>query len=422
MAATIRSLRWGLIVLGIGGLLSACGPTTERVEVIRVWSHQGQEAENAAMRDIVAAFNAAHADRAVRVHIEFFPDHQYTEKVASAAAAGDLPDVLDMDGPLLAQFAAAGVLRPIARWFSDEEIADFLPTIVEQGTVDGELYALGAFDSALVLYYDKEMLEKAGVAPPPEGEGWTWEEFMEACRKIKEAGMDPVAMHMDETADEWYTYAFSPLAWSAGGALIDPETDRVQGVLDHEANVAAYAAWQRVFAEDFADTDPVNPDPFGSGETAMDWTGHWMAPGHIEQKGDTLGAMPLPRIGEHTAAACGSWCWAMSANAADPEAAALWLRWVLHPEHGVEPIVRANGAVPARRSAFAAFPEYEEMPYRLFRQLLVEHARPRPRTPHYATLTKQFADALRDIARGADPQERLTAAAEAVQRAIDRRR
>ena len=100
----------------------------------------------------------------------------------------------------------------------------------------------------------------------------------------------------------------------------------------------------------------------------------------------------------------------------------LWIRWVADPEHGIQPIVEANGAVPARESAFALFPEYDQMPYRLFRRQLQEWARPRPRTPHYAALTQQVASALRDIAHGADVKERLDAAAAAVQRVIDRRK
>lgn len=84
-------------------------------------------------------------------------------------------------------------------------------------------------------------------------------------------------------------------------------------------------------------------------------------------------------------------------------------------------IVRANDAVPARRAAFAVFPEYGEIPYRIFREELEHYARPRPRTPFYAALTQHFAAALRDIARGADVEQRLHAAEDEIQNVIDRR-
>jgi fructooligosaccharide transport system substrate-binding protein len=290
---------------------------------------------------------------------------------------------------------------------------------LQQGTVGGRLYALGAFDSAVVLYYDKAMLAKAGVEP--KADGWTWDEFMAACAKLKAAGIEPLAMHMDDGADEWFTYAFSPVVWSGGGDLITSTVSQTRGVLASVANVRSLTAWQEVFKRGFAATDPVDPNPFGNGKTAMDWTGHWMARGHLEVKGERLGAMRLPRVGKASSAPCGSWCWGISAQAKDAELAVMWLKWVTATKTGVEPIVRANGAVPSRKSAFAAFPEYERMPYKLFREQLETTARARPRTPFYATLTGRFAAALRDIARGADVEDRLKQAEDEVQAVIDRR-
>jgi multiple sugar transport system substrate-binding protein len=98
-----------------------------------------------------------------------------------------------------------------------------------------------------------------------------------------------------------------------------------------------------------------------------------------------------------------------------------WLEWVTGAATGVLPLVTASGAVPSRRSAFASFTEYQRLPYSLFRRQLEQSARPRPRTAFYATLTREFAAALRDIGRGARVGPRLVRAEDAVQRAIDRR-
>ncbi len=409
-----------LSVLGVILLLVVgCGQVPQ-TEVLQIWSHQGQEAENRAMREIVAAFNEAHAGLGIRATIDFFPDYQYTERLSIAAAAGDMPDVFGVDGPTVAQFVDGGLLLPLAEYFSDEELDDFLDTIIEQGSIDGQLYTLGAFDSALVLYYDRVIFEEAGIEPPPFGEAWDWETFLAACQQLKDHGILPVSLHMDITADEWYTYAFSPLIWSGGGDLIDVEGNRINEVLNSAENVRTLSAWQALFDEGFASRSPRNPNPFGAGESAMDWNGHWMARSHLEAKGQRLGVMPLPQIGEYAAAACGSWSWAIASTTAKPDTAALWVRWITDPETGILPLVSAGGAVPSRQSAFELFPQYEEEPFRLFRELLESHGRPRPQTPLYPNLTQHFAAALRDIAQGADVQERLDQAAAAVQRLADR--
>jgi len=404
-------------------LCCACGRGAEEPgRVIRVWSHQGQEAENEAMREIVAAFNRAHADRKWRVEIDFFPDYQYTEKVSIAAAARDLPDAMDLDGPTVAQFVEAGLLEPLDRWFPEAEQRDFLDTIIEQGTIDGQLYALGAFDSALVLYYDKKMLARAAVSPPPYAQSWRWEEFLAACRRLKAAGIDPVSMHMNESADEWYTYAFSPLIWSAGGRLIAKDGVQVEGVLNAPVNVRALERWRRVFEENLAALNPVDPNRFGNGKTAMDWSGHWMYRAHRERKGEALGIMPVPRMGETAATGSGTWCWAITTQSRSPDRAAVWIRWVTSVEHGIRPMMRASAAVPARKSTFDVYPRYRKEPYPLFQRLLETSGRPRPRTPFYSALTQHFAAALRDIAHGADVEERLNKAAAHIQRVVDRRR
>lgn len=408
--------------LGCG---EACRPWRSRQaaagrRTVRVWAHQGQEAENAALRAITASFDRAHAPRSEAVELSFFPDHHYIERLSIAAAAGDLPDAFELDGPLVARFVDAQLLMPLESFFSEEDLRDFLPSIRMQGSIDGRLYALGAFESAAVLYLDRERLAAVGVTLPPRGGGPSWGEFVDACERLSASGILAVALHMGESADEWFTYAFSPLIWSGGGRLIDPTGTRVRGVLASPENVATLGSWQRLFERGFASNAPVDPDPFGSGAAAMDWSGHWMARRHLARKGGALGVTGLPRFGKE-ASACGSYCWAISLRAENVELAGRWLHWVTDVDTGIQPLVAANGAVPARRSAFVAFPEYGRLPYALFREQLETSAHPRPRTPFYGSLTREFAAALRDIANGAAVSTRLERAERDVDAVIARR-
>ncbi len=401
-------------------LSSGCDRRAATRPTLRIWAHQGQEAEHGALRAIAQAFERADVAGGARVELSFFPDHHVTERLSIAAAADDMPDAFELDGPLVARFVDAGLLAPLEPHFSEHEREDFLPSLLMQGSIGGRLYAIGAYDSAAVLYFDRQRLAAAGVEPPRPS-GFTWSELVAACERLVAARMRPLALHMGELADEWFTYAFSPLIWSAGGSLIDAGGTQVRGVLGSAVNVESLRAWQQLFERNFASSAPVDPDPFGNGDVAMDWSGHWMARSHLAHKGDALGVSSLPRLGGAPANACGSFCWGLWARSRHPELAGRWLRWVTATDTGIRPLVAANGAVPARRSAFAAFPEYRQPPYALFREQLESGAHPRPKTPFYATLSREFAAALRDIAHGAPVARRLASSEDTVQGEIDRR-
>ena len=61
--------------------------------------------------------------------------------------SGNLPDVLTVDGPNVAAYAANGIIQPLAE-LTEEEKGIYLDSIIEQGTINDKLYALGAMSPA----------------------------------------------------------------------------------------------------------------------------------------------------------------------------------------------------------------------------------------------------------------------------------
>ena len=85
---------------------SAQGPTE-----LRLWRHTpDRQAEADAFDAQVAAFNDSQSD--YHVTLEALPQGTYTDSVSAASLAGDLPCVLDFDGPTVPNFAWAGHIRP----------------------------------------------------------------------------------------------------------------------------------------------------------------------------------------------------------------------------------------------------------------------------------------------------------------------
>ena len=403
--------------------------------------------------ETVDAFNnGPGAELGVTITMNELGEGAYETSLKSAAAAGEMPDIVDMDGPFLYEFAWAGLVRPIESCFTEEELAAFLPSIIQQGTYLDALYSLGTFDSGLGLWAHRSMLEDVG-ARIPEGpaDAWTVEEFDQVLRDLQAAGYGangPLDIKWAYGAGEWRSYGFSPMIQSAGGDLIDRSTmASSEGFFNGPEAVGAWTQFQTwvndglvdIVAEDDSNVT-VGPDgePNTGDETPLSWVGHWMYPPYNEAFGDDLVNLPLPNFGNGSKTGMGSWNWAASTgpdgvpntgDEADLDAVAAFIKHVTSaPE--IKRFTDANGAVPATQEALAASPLHQPggIMYIYVENLNNAHtdtsldqwgAVPRPATPAYGFIRDRFSDAMADIVAGADVQSTLDAAAQAIDQEIE---
>jgi multiple sugar transport system substrate-binding protein len=410
----LRLLRRLLLVL----LVAACGRDPEPasgVVTLQVWFHSGQPRERETIEAQVERFHAA--QDGIRVALTILPERSYNAQVQSAAIAGELPDLLEFDGPYLYNYVWQGNLRPLDDLLPEELRADLLPSIVAQGTFRDRLYSVGTFDSGLALFASRPMLEAAGVRiPASPADAWSIDEFDAALAALAARDEDGAVLDLKlNYPGEWFTYAFSPVVQSAGGDLIDREDyQSAAGVLDGPEARAALGRVQGWFAEKRVDAN-VDDAAFTTGRVALSWVGHWEYPRYREALGDDLVLIPLPDFGTGSKTGQGSWNWGVTARCEHPEEAARFLAFLLRPEE-VLAMAGANGAVPATRTAIARSPLYREGgPLRLFvEQIDGGYAVPRPATPAYPVITSAFQRAFLDIRDGIDVKEALSKAVAAI--------
>jgi multiple sugar transport system substrate-binding protein len=302
---------------------------------------------------------------------------------------------------------------PLDDYVSDEMKADFLPSIIEQGTYAGKLYSLGTFDSGLAIWGNKAYLEEAGVRIPTGiDDAWTGEEFMDALEKLQalpevEYAID-FKINYGET--EWYTYGFAPIMQSFGGDLIDRSTYKsAEGVLNGPEAVEGMTYFQEIFKKGYANPDPAGDDAFyGTKTAALAFVGHWMWNPHNDGLGDDLVLMPMPKFGKKAVTGMGSWNWGLSSSCPNPDAAWKVLEYFVSTDEILR-MTNANGAVPARKSAIAKSKLYgEDGPMNLLvQQLEGGVALPRPITPAYPVITQSFIEAAKNIMAGADVKTEL---------------
>ncbi|WP_234046455.1 ABC transporter substrate-binding protein [Streptomyces adelaidensis] len=398
---------------------TTCDGRIDGTAHITMWFHAGQSGELSTLKSQVKEFNRAQPQ--VRVELVTLPEQRpYTELVLSAAASGDLPDLLDFDGANLYSYAWSGTLKPIDSCVPAKVRGDLLPSIRRQGTYDKRLWGVGTFDSGLGLYVRPSVLKKAGVrVPKGTGDAWTADELTEILRKLRADGYEaPLDLNFADSArpDEWNTYAYAPAVWSAGGDLIDPEEFRTaDGFLNGPESVGALTTMQSWVEDGYVD-ESVDKSAFVKGRSVISWMGHWKYGEYSEAHPGDVAIVPLPDFGRGTVTGMGSWQWGIPSGGADGDAVWRFLEYLLQPEQVVR-MSEANGAIPATERAVKLSPLYDEDgAERLFiEQLRSGVARPRPQTPAYPAVTDAFARAVAEIVfAGAPAQRTLDRAVEAI--------
>ncbi|MEU8460286.1 sugar ABC transporter substrate-binding protein [Streptomyces sp. NPDC029003] len=410
-----------LAACGSGGGADAAAEAGSGKGTISVWAHQGQKNEASALQNAVKSFNSSQGD--IKVDLKLIPEADYT-KTITATDASKLPDVMEFDGPTMANFVYNKKLAPIDTHVSTETMDNATDASKAQGEVGGKHYGLGMFDSGLGIYGNKKLLDAAGVKYPTSlSDDWTAAEFTAALGALKAKDADGKTLDLQETggyANEWGTYGFAPVVWSAGGSLL--KNGKAEGALDTPAVISAMKTFQSWKTYVDPNTDG---NAFAKGRVALSWVGHWMYPAYSEALGDDLVVLPLPDFGNGPKTGQGSWAWGIGADSKNAKAAGTFLDTLLN-DANITAMTTANGAVPATKTALGKSELYKQGgPLQLYADQLAKPcgdkditkscvAVTRPVTAGYPLVTSKFSEALNSIYGGADPESALRKAARAI--------
>ncbi|MGJ9403423.1 sugar ABC transporter substrate-binding protein [Arthrobacter sp. KK5.5] len=374
---------------------------------LKMWTHSaGNPAELAVYERIISDFNESQEDYTV-VH-ESFPQGAYNDAVVAAAASGDLPCLLDLDGPIMPNWAWAGHLQPLN--LPTELTDNLLPTAV--GEWEDEIYSAGYWDAALGIFARKSVLEAENIRIPTMEQPWTKDEFGSALEKLKAAGYEtPIDIGAEDTG-EWWPYAYSPFLQSAGADLIDRETMLTADGALNSPEAVEWAEWfAGLFESGYASNDgTVGNQEFIDDEVALSYTGVWNAMDAIDAVGDDLLILPPVDLGEGPKIGGGSWQWGISSSCAAADGAREYLEFSFQDEYITE-FADKQVVIPATEAAAQASEHFgDDGVLRPFVEFSQEYAVLRPETPAYAVISSTFEKAAKDIMSGADAQEALDSA------------
>jgi len=372
-----------------------------------MWTHSaGNPAELEVYNQIISDFNASQDQ--YEVVQEAFPQGAYNDAIVAAAAADDLPCLIDMDGPITPNWAWAGYIQPLG--LPTELTDSLLPTAV--GEYNGEIYSAGYWEAALSIFARKSVLEANAIRIPTVDDPWTIEEFNAVLDTLQAAGYDTPLDIGAEDAGEWWSYAYSPMLQSAGGDLIDRDTYlSSEGALNGPEAVEFFSWFQEAFVKGWAsNAGTIGNEEFNNDEVGLSYTGVWNALGSIEAVGDDLLILPPPDFGNGPKIGGGSWQWGISSSCANVDGARAYLEFSFKDEY-ITQFADKQIVIPATAAAAEAsqyFGEGGELAP--FVELSERFAMLRPPTPAYAVISSTFEKAAKDIMNGADIQSTLDTA------------
>lgn len=407
--------------IATGALLASVALTSvaQAQTTLSMWYHgAGNEGEAKVLNQIITDFNASQTDW--MVELQSFPQAAYNDSVVAGALAGNLPDILDVDGPVMPNWAWANYMQPLQ--IDESKIEAFLSG--PKGYWDGKLYSIGLWDAAVALVTRQSTLDMLGLRTPTLAEPWTLEEFNGAMEAAKASGKFEYALDLGMAwTGEWFPYAFSPFLQSFGGDLVDRSTYKTaEGALNGDAAMAFGNWWQGLFTNGYAQAtqDPADRDNgFGAGKYAFSWNGNWAALGALKAFDDTV-FLPAPNFGAGAKIGAASWQFGVSAKSQHPDGASKFIEFALQDKYLAD-FANTTGLIPATATAAAMTENYKEGgPLAVYYAMTNANAMVRPVTPGYVVEAKVFEKALADIANGADVAATLDGATDEINADIEK--
>lgn len=260
------------------------------------FSTWGSLEERKVNEQIIAAFESKYPG--TKVKLEYIPE-EYTTKIDSMFLGKMAPDVIYGHPKYFVTWASQGLLMDLTDKFAQTpELLDdskFNTNLYEAFKYEGKNIATINGADTMLLYYNKDLFDKAGVAYPTAD--WTWEQFIDAAKKLTIIGADGkpkqygISINNDYLAAEAFLFA-------NGGKLFDDMNNPKKVLINSKENIQTLKMMQDLIytykaAPTAADSEVLGGG-FDTGKIAMDINGVWSVVYRKDIKDFKWGLQELP--------------------------------------------------------------------------------------------------------------------------------
>ncbi|MFV0246104.1 MAG: extracellular solute-binding protein [Qingshengfaniella sp.] len=383
----------------------------------------------------VEAWQKAHP--CVSIEINEVPFAQLADTISVQAASDDPPDILVYDGPNTQSYAKAGILLPLTDYLPEGWDDDILAATKAEHSYEGAVYSPGIEQTTVAMYYNKALVEAAGITPPQTlDEAWTWPEALAAFKACQQGepgapeiwGLGPTRFGNGQPGLVYQDLLYQRSNGDPGADpdssayktfwAMAPDGSTVEGYLNTPEAVEALTFYQGLFNAEGVAPKVGIPNAFFDGKACFYIDTPAAGSALLKDPVIEWGITPIPYFKTpvvHT----GSTTIGVTARSKNPEIAAQFAVDMSWGELAYMNVSQ-RGNLPTLKSLFDRFPVYQEYPMKVFVDQLEDWGQPRPPSPYFAQYDRIVTDAIRSVAFGGDPEEAMADAEREVARAMRR--
>ncbi|NLJ86406.1 MAG: sugar ABC transporter substrate-binding protein [Firmicutes bacterium] len=282
----------------------------------------------------------------IKVVSEVYSQDEYMNKrLVDLSSRAGVFDIVMMDQAVV-QYARAGWIEPLDGYINDPTLFnqeayaldDFFPSLLDEGTVDGKIYAIPVAGETQVLYYRTDVFEEKGIQVPK-----TFDELYETAVALNDRpNMAGILLRGQKIHTAWNSSGF---VWSYGGRISDDPMNPTKAAFDSPEAAEAIT----MYAKLLQDAGPLGAgnytwyeavSDFQQGKAAM-YLDASVFMGDIENPEKSLvagkvGYAPMPAGPAGNIANSLSWLLSMSSSSKNKKGAALFLAWATGKETSLE--------------------------------------------------------------------------------------
>lgn len=360
-----RVLAMTLAAMMAGSLLTGCGSSTETAskdsgtaapeaaadgETVELEMWGGWAGDQIAqLEKQLEGFNNSQD----KIHITYTAQDAMEQKLLTAIASNEVPDIVLWDRFNTSVYAPKGALMPLDDFVAKDnvDLGQFYEPAVNELTSGDKLYGIPLTVDARILFYNKDLLTEANVDPASITD---WDSLRDAAIKLTKWDGDTLVQSGFSLKD---VGLFNTWIGQAGGKMIDDSTTPPTTAFNTEAGMTVLNYWDQLLNEDkvyqLGFEDGFGGDGFKAGKVAITFNGPWVLE-QYKEAGLNFGVIGQPKgpSGDKYAM-MGGFGLAIPNKAKNADASWEFIKWwTMQPENGVE-FCKISGNMPANKEAAA---------------------------------------------------------------------